>query len=324
MKLKNIKKISKVAIVASLFWSSPSLIGSNLFTLRNEVSDTCGAFINDIKNSNIQNVNFWISSDILKYDDPRFENGKTLPMVIIEAVKGKLINSGNACYIIQLLAGKYPTIINGCDQNGKNVLDYAILHGRIDFIELILNEPNFQLSVHDSNAERFLDIIIRSGKIGLLKKIIKNGLEEKKAPALLKYVQRASSHCLDSIASGSREYCLLAKNCYNLAIGLLNWIVEEANTRKEKELIDAVAESDLEKIRHLLTMDGLNINYQDRRGYTPLMWAVAMGDIDITRAILAKTPNLNLKNNEGKTVLDIAGQNSIPDIVRELAQATAR
>ncbi|MDR0740120.1 MAG: ankyrin repeat domain-containing protein [Puniceicoccales bacterium] len=210
-----------------------------------------------------------------------------------------------ACYFILRIAGKYPNILNAKDRNRKNLLDYAIEANLVD-LDIILDSPGLMFSVCSSSRERFMDIIIRSGKLRLLSKAIRNELSEDQAPILLKYAQERLVDNLNCIGKGSLDYYAFAKNCSSLMIMLSNWIVEEANTRNEKELIEVICDSDPEKICRLLAIDGLNINYQDRRGRTPLMWAVVMGDLATVIEILDKRLNLGLRNGEGKTVFDIA------------------
>ncbi|MDR2371811.1 MAG: ankyrin repeat domain-containing protein [Puniceicoccales bacterium] len=320
MKLKNIKKPSKGIIAASLLWSSLPLMGSGFFVVRNEENEDVRRLINDIRTENIPSFDFYMNADILNYNDPRFDEGRTLLMEIIRAAKGGSIRLEIACYFILRIAGKYPNILNAKDRNGKNLLDYAIEANLVDLVDIILDSPGLMFSVCSSSEEQFMDIIIRSGNLRLLSKAISNELPEDQAPILLKYAQERLVDNLNRIGRGSLDYCAFAKNCSSLMIMLSNWIVEEANTRNEKELIEAICDSDPEKICRLLAIDGLNINYQDRRGRTPLMWAVVMGDLATVVEILDKRPDLELCNREGKTVFNIADQNPSRDIQSALHQ----
>ncbi len=61
------------------------------------------------------------------------------------------------------------------------------------------------------------------------------------------------------------------------------------------------------------------INQQtDSGGETPLMILVARGDYPAVKMLLAYHPDLDLKNAEGKTALDIAEEHEYEDIVRLL------
>jgi hypothetical protein len=163
-----------------------------------------------------------------------------------------------------------------------------------------------------------MDMIICSGKLELFAKAIASGLEESQVPVLSRHVQERLVAYLASVNGRSSPYYVWVKNCSELLVMFLNWVEEEAKTRKEKELIEAICVLDVERICYLLEMEELNINYQDRRGYTPLMWAVAMGDLAIVIEILRRNPDRGLKNKEDKTALDIAKQNPNVDIIDAL------
>ena len=67
----------------------------------------------------------------------------------------------------------------------------------------------------------------------------------------------------------------------------------------------------------------IDVNTIDFQGRTPLMTAVAYGNIDCVRALLKSTaqgPNLQIVDKAGKTVLDIAQQNGRQDLVNMLNQ----
>jgi ankyrin repeat protein len=48
---------------------------------------------------------------------------------------------------------------------------------------------------------------------------------------------------------------------------------------------------------------GADINAQDERGMTALMWAAHMGDPEMTRLLISKGAKLNIRNNDGFTAL---------------------
>ncbi len=86
--------------------------------------------------------------------------------------------------------------------------------------------------------------------------------------------------------------------------------VEKGNRRREiaKELILA----------------GANLDGQDSSGYTALMWAVGVGDIEIAKLLIEKGANLNIQDRNGDTALDQARKYNRTDIAKMIENAGAK
>lgn len=63
------------------------------------------------------------------------------------------------------------------------------------------------------------------------------------------------------------------------------------------------------------------INKADKDGYTPLMDASKKGHIEKIRWLLEHGADVNIKDNEGKTALDIAQTKGFTEIADLLAKA---
>ena len=71
----------------------------------------------------------------------------------------------------------------------------------------------------------------------------------------------------------------------------------------------------VEVVRELLKIPGIDVNYKDRRGYSPLMKAARDGHIEVVRELLKMTAlNTFDKNNKGRTARVIAFKNNHTDI----------
>ena len=69
----------------------------------------------------------------------------------------------------------------------------------------------------------------------------------------------------------------------------------------------------------------INVNVQDDKGLTPLMCASANGHLDIVEYLIRERgANLNIKNNEGKTALDLAKENRQEKVAEFLRKAGAK
>ena len=67
-------------------------------------------------------------------------------------------------------------------------------------------------------------------------------------------------------------------------------IITLANTPVGKEILPAL-------------IDKANINEQNKRGETPLMLAIARGDLDLVKQLLNRNAELNIKNKAGQSTL---------------------
>ena len=67
--------------------------------------------------------------------------------------------------------------------------------------------------------------------------------------------------------------------------------------------------SDYTKLAYYMIKNGADVNKQNNNGYTPLMIAVANRNYSILELFANMNADYNIKNNEGKTVLDMAADN---------------
>lgn len=72
---------------------------------------------------------------------------------------------------------------------------------------------------------------------------------------------------------------------------IYNLIIKEAPTQ---EILEAIRTATAEEI-----------NYKEQNGWTPLHWAAFCNRREIGEALIKAGANVNVKNNHGKTPLDI-------------------
>jgi ankyrin repeat protein len=82
----------------------------------------------------------------------------------------------------------------------------------------------------------------------------------------------------------------------------------------DADIFDAVEFGDLLSVQMYWT-DAINIDWQDETGTDLLMLACGYGHIEIVHFLLSFNPNLNQKNNFGKTTLQLAQENGYADII---------
>lgn len=60
----------------------------------------------------------------------------------------------------------------------------------------------------------------------------------------------------------------------------------------------------------VLLKAGADMNLQDDRGFTALMWAAEIGRIDIVKKLIAMGADVNLRRKDGKALIDLVGEES--------------
>ena len=88
----------------------------------------------------------------------------------------------------------------------------------------------------------------------------------------------------------------------------------------DADIFDAVEFGDLQTVQSYWTEE-INIDWQDGKGMSLLMYASYYGHSDIVRFLLAKAPNQALENAQGKTAIEIAAENHKKEIVNILTQS---
>ena len=64
------------------------------------------------------------------------------------------------------------------------------------------------------------------------------------------------------------------------------------------------------EISHLLLNQGANVNAVDKRGWTPMMYAISIKrNVDLVEILLKRGADPKIRNNDGKKALDLVGRN---------------
>ena len=92
----------------------------------------------------------------------------------------------------------------------------------------------------------------------------------------------------------------------------------------EEKLINACGNGILKEVQALLESLPTDINWQDDNRWTPLMWASVNGHLDVVRYLICNGADVNIKNNNGETALDLAEKNGCEEVAEFLRIAGAR
>ena len=94
-------------------------------------------------------------------------------------------------------------------------------------------------------------------------------------------------------------------------------------TTLSQELIDAIKEKNVEKVRAKIAEDGFDPNAQGEHGSTPLHYAARYGTPEMVKALIGAGADVNAKNKYDWTPLHYAAQYGTPEMVEALLKARA-
>ena len=86
------------------------------------------------------------------------------------------------------------------------------------------------------------------------------------------------------------------------------------------QLLVATKNDDLERVKELIEF-GVDINYKNHRGETPLNIAASMSYLDIVKYLIKKNADVNIVDNRGDNALMMPAIENHLDIVKELIKA---
>ena len=90
-----------------------------------------------------------------------------------------------------------------------------------------------------------------------------------------------------------------------------------------QDLIDAIKEKNVEKVRAELAKSGFNPNAKDKDGWTPLFYAAWYGTDEIVNMLIKAGADVNVQDKIGCTPLDYAARYGTPEMVRDLLEKGA-
>lgn len=102
-----------------------------------------------------------------------------------------------------------------------------------------------------------------------------------------------------------------------LVVLLSSQATTPAQTSVDVDLLESAKLGELARVRQLLS-SGAGVNASDRRGFTPLMWASAGGNVELVRLLVEAGAAVDRGAHDGTSALMLASGNGFTDIVRAL------
>jgi len=115
----------------------------------------------------------------------------------------------------------------------------------------------------------------------------------------------------------ARIYDVLTRLVYNKESGESQGVAPL--TDKEKELINAAKEDNIDKVRSLIE-DGANVNAKDNEGFTALFYALELNYFDIVNSLIDNGADVNTNGKGGVTPLIYASFYGYEDFVNSLIE----
>jgi ankyrin repeat protein len=87
-----------------------------------------------------------------------------------------------------------------------------------------------------------------------------------------------------------------------------------------QEIFVAIKSGNLNEVQKLISSNQHIVDSLDERGNTPLMSAIGLKNIEITKYLIAEGSNINFKNKSGNTPLHLAADRNLIDVVNLLLE----
>ncbi|MCM1002429.1 ankyrin repeat domain-containing protein, partial [Wolbachia pipientis] len=210
------------------------------------------------------------------------------------------------------------------DSNGNTLLHYASQNGHLKVVEYLI-EKGASLKAKNKDGNTPLDLAVKENIKEFLKKA-QSGLNKELLAVVngddLNRVKALVSQGASLEAKDNSDNTPLHNACNNGHVKVVEYLVEEGASLKVKNKdgetplhVAAQHDSTLEVIEFILNRDLSGINDITNSGRTPLHLAIQGNKPSTVKLLLNKGANINAKDKDGKTPLDLAMQEGYTNIV---------
>lgn len=179
---------------------------------------------------------------------------------------------------------------NAIDANGNTPLILAVIYENIEIIDLLLQYKSV-IDVFNFDLKTPLYIAVASMNYEIVKTLLEAGASPD--------VPRRSATLPLVEAIKLNNYDIINELIFHDAN--LNVITNDGKS----PILIAVQYNNLSVVKLLLS-EGANPNTMTTHSWTPLMWAACYSNQEMVNELLAKNADISVKNDKGKTVIDVA------------------
>lgn len=187
---------------------------------------------------------------------------------------------------------------------GQSPLMEAVSKEDVRLVQLLISS-GADVNLHDDDASSAYSLAAAHGNRELKQILLEAGADP--TVGVAKYKKDWGEHAFLQAAADGRVDVVEAMLSNGMAtVNLTNGLKVTALMRAQDEVvIDA------------LLVAGADVNLQDNRGSTALMWAAEAGRLGIVKKLIAAGADANLRRNDGRTVIDTTGNGEIKKLLKE-------
>lgn len=227
---------------------------------------------------------------------------------------------------------------------GRTLLHHAILCGNAGAVNVLLNcGANIECPVTTtSNIEfRPIHIAARLGLPKVLQTLITSGCNinsrtDAGDTALMICAKYKHEECLRVLAKAGADFGLVnadGKSVSSIA-GLKRWslgfqqaildvikagkIPQSSNTSVFSPLIFVAHSGDIEALKALMGLGGMNLDYQDENGFSAVMVTASKGHVEAFRILVYAGADVKLLNKRGENALTLSELNQNRDLFEKV------
>ncbi|KAJ5264785.1 hypothetical protein N7505_007578 [Penicillium chrysogenum] len=252
-----------------LLWIVPHLDGDALFTLAESCKD----------------LNFRLQPSIWKYNI-RFQNSNQLHLAVkydnVGLADALLQHNANinsfyrgktplmralkysSAAVLGLLLNRRDLDINIQNQARESALWYAIHHGTYSTVKSVLQQPNVRVDFKHKHSRTALHLAVFAGGIRFVHLLLSSGsdpdLQDDSGHSPWNYARRFNRPVMEMVFSNDPKSEV--------------FLGTQSSQDAELPLHQAVSYGSLDAVKRLLGKKRLDLDIQDRKGYTPLHLAI--------------------------------------------------
>jgi ankyrin repeat protein len=210
----------------------------------------------------------------------------------------------------ELLLNRREFDINIQNQARHSALSYAIHYGNFSAVKSVLDQPNVRVDVKHRYGRTALHLAVFAGKIGFVHLLLSSGsdpdLHDDSGHSPWDWAHRFNRPVMEMVFSNDPKSKV--------------FLGTPSSQDAELPLHQAVSYGSVDADKRLLRKKGLNLDIQDRKGYTPLHLAVQSRRLEVVNLILSHPlANVNCKDKDGNTPLWLSTYSSCDEITERLS-----
>ena len=209
----------------------------------------------------------------------------------------------------ELLLNRRDLDINLQNQARDSALWYSIHYGNFSAVKNVLEQPNVRVDVKHKHGRTALHLAVFAGRIGFVHLLLSSGsdpdLQDDSGQSPWDWARRFNRPVM--------------KMMFSTDFDAEVFLGTQSSQDAELALHQAVSHGSIDAVKWLLRPESLNLDIQDRKGYTPLHLAIQGRRLEVVNLLLSHPrTNVNCKDRHGNTPLWLSTYSSCDEITERL------